>query len=64
MRWEGNPTAFAFRYPYIVAFDSSFIEIRHIDTVSVCVCVCKGELTRVVSRATLCKSYLVIISVV
>ncbi|KAI8342756.1 CNH domain-containing protein [Chlamydoabsidia padenii] len=32
MRWEGNPTAFAFRYPYLVAFDTSFIEIRHIDT--------------------------------
>ncbi|KAI8081492.1 CNH domain-containing protein [Halteromyces radiatus] len=32
MRWEGHPTAFAFRYPYIVAFDSSFVEIRHIDT--------------------------------
>lgn len=33
MYWEGNPTAFAFRFPYIVAFDSTFIEVRHIDTV-------------------------------
>lgn len=34
IHWEGQPTAFAFQYPYILAFDSSFIEIRHIDTVS------------------------------
>ncbi|KAF1804767.1 hypothetical protein FB192DRAFT_1273896 [Mucor lusitanicus] len=34
INWEGHPTAFAFRYPYIVAFDSSFIEIRHVNTVS------------------------------
>lgn len=33
INWEGHPTAFAFEYPYILAFDSSFIEIRHIDTV-------------------------------
>ncbi|KAI7900280.1 CNH domain-containing protein [Cokeromyces recurvatus] len=30
--WEGNPTAFAFRFPYVVAFNSNFIEIRHMDT--------------------------------
>lgn len=34
INWEGHPTAFAFRYPYILAFDSSFIEIRHVNTVS------------------------------
>jgi hypothetical protein len=34
IEWEGHPTAFAFRYPYLVAFDTSFIEIRNIDTVS------------------------------
>jgi hypothetical protein len=32
--WDGNPTAFAFRFPYVVAFNSNFIEIRHMDTVS------------------------------
>lgn len=34
IHWEGYPTAFAFQYPYILAFDSSFIEIRHINSVS------------------------------
>lgn len=32
--WEGSPTAFAFRFPYVVAFNSNFIEVRHMDTVS------------------------------
>ncbi|KAI7867202.1 CNH domain-containing protein [Spinellus fusiger] len=32
IHWEGNPTAFAFRFPYIVAFNSTFIEVRHVDT--------------------------------
>ncbi|KAI5795885.1 CNH domain-containing protein [Pyronema domesticum] len=30
--WEGQPMAFALSYPYILAFEPSFIEIRHIDT--------------------------------
>ncbi|KAI1964119.1 RHO1 GDP-GTP exchange protein 2 [Ophidiomyces ophidiicola] len=30
--WEGNPTSFALSYPYILAFESSFIEIRHLET--------------------------------
>ncbi|KAG0193889.1 RHO1 GDP-GTP exchange protein 2 [Apophysomyces sp. BC1034] len=30
--WEGSPTSFAFYFPYILAFDSTFIEIRHMDT--------------------------------
>ncbi|KAG8693116.1 RHO1 GDP-GTP exchange protein 2, partial [Ceratobasidium sp. 394] len=28
--WEGFPTAFALRYPYVMAFDSTFVEIRHV----------------------------------
>ncbi|KAI9468052.1 CNH domain-containing protein [Zychaea mexicana] len=32
--WEGNPVSFAFRFPYIIAFDPTFVEVRHIDTVS------------------------------
>jgi hypothetical protein len=32
--WEGHPTAFAFHYPYILAFDPCFIEVRHMNTVS------------------------------
>ncbi|KAG2229535.1 hypothetical protein INT48_006926, partial [Thamnidium elegans] len=39
IHWEGHPTSFAFHYPYILAFDSSFIEIRHINT---------GDLTQVI----------------
>ena len=35
--WEGEPQKFAIWYPYILAFDSNFIEIRKIDT---------GELVR------------------
>jgi hypothetical protein len=32
--WEGHPTAFAFHHPYILAFDPCFIEVRHMNTVS------------------------------
>ncbi|KAK4519709.1 uncharacterized protein ATC70_009949 [Mucor velutinosus] len=40
INWEGHPTAFAFCYPYIVAFDSSFIEIRHVNS---------GDLTQIIT---------------
>jgi hypothetical protein len=30
--WEGNPQAFAIFNPYILAFEPSFIEIRHMET--------------------------------
>ncbi|KAH7108260.1 CNH-domain-containing protein [Auriculariales sp. MPI-PUGE-AT-0066] len=30
--WEGEPTAFALRAPYIFAFSASFVEIRHLGT--------------------------------
>lgn len=33
IQWEGQPTAFALSVPYIVAFDPTFIEVRHMDTV-------------------------------
>ncbi|KAI8143965.1 hypothetical protein BJV82DRAFT_610038 [Fennellomyces sp. T-0311] len=32
IQWEGTPEAYAFSYPYIMAFDPSFIEIRNIFT--------------------------------
>ncbi|KAI7848142.1 CNH domain-containing protein [Circinella umbellata] len=32
IRWEGQPTSFALNFPYIAAFDSTFIEVRHMDT--------------------------------
>ncbi|KAJ1306998.1 hypothetical protein OPQ81_007978 [Rhizoctonia solani] len=29
--WEGSPTSFALHYPYVMAFDPTFIEIRHVE---------------------------------
>ncbi|KAK0729861.1 CNH domain-containing protein [Lasiosphaeris hirsuta] len=33
--WEGTPQAFALSYPWILAFEPNFIELRHIDNLSV-----------------------------
>ncbi|KAI8377728.1 CNH domain-containing protein [Radiomyces spectabilis] len=30
--WEGTPHSIAFYYPYVIAFDSRFIEVRHVET--------------------------------
>jgi len=30
--WEGTPNAFALSYPYILAFEPNFIEIRNVET--------------------------------
>ncbi|ORX55689.1 hypothetical protein DM01DRAFT_1285733 [Hesseltinella vesiculosa] len=38
--WEGTPQAIAFYYPYIIAFDNAFIEIRHVET---------GELIQIIA---------------
>jgi hypothetical protein len=35
MDWEGAPDSFALSYPYVLAFEPDFIEIRNIETVSV-----------------------------
>ncbi|KAI8642651.1 hypothetical protein BD408DRAFT_386991 [Parasitella parasitica] len=32
IEWEGTPDSFAFSYPYVMAFDSSFIEVRNVIT--------------------------------
>ena len=32
IHWEGNPTSFALHYPYVLAFEPSFIEVRHVGT--------------------------------
>lgn len=32
IQWEGTPQTFALNYPYILAFEPSFIEIRHVET--------------------------------
>ncbi|WVR07809.1 hypothetical protein IAU60_004852 [Kwoniella sp. DSM 27419] len=30
--WEGVPTAFALQYPYVIAFEPTFIEVHHVET--------------------------------
>ncbi|KAG0169322.1 RHO1 GDP-GTP exchange protein 2, partial [Apophysomyces sp. BC1021] len=32
IEWEGTPQAVAFSYPFVIAFDARFIEIRHVET--------------------------------
>lgn len=32
INWEGNPNAFAMHYPYVLAFEPTFIEVRHVET--------------------------------
>lgn len=32
IEWEGRPESFAVAYPYVMAFENTFIEIRHIET--------------------------------
>ncbi|KAK4046377.1 RHO1 GDP-GTP exchange protein 2 [Microbotryomycetes sp. JL201] len=32
IQWEGFPTNFAMHYPYVLAFEPTFIEVRHVET--------------------------------
>ncbi|KAH7927342.1 CNH-domain-containing protein [Leucogyrophana mollusca] len=32
VHWEGSPTGFALRYPFVLAFEPMFVEIRHVET--------------------------------
>ncbi|KAI9303732.1 CNH domain-containing protein [Cunninghamella echinulata] len=32
LEWEGTPTSFALSYPYVIAFEPGFIEIRNLNT--------------------------------
>ncbi|KAF9974865.1 RHO1 GDP-GTP exchange protein 2 [Actinomortierella ambigua] len=32
IEWEGRPESFAIAYPYVLAFEDSLIEIRHVET--------------------------------
>jgi len=32
VHWEGTPTGFALHEPYVLAFEPSFVEVRHIET--------------------------------
>ncbi|KAF7982585.1 hypothetical protein HWV62_27595 [Athelia sp. TMB] len=44
VQWEGQPTGFAFHYPYVLAFDPSFVEVRHVLT---------GHLSQVIQGSNL-----------
>ncbi|KAH9930289.1 CNH domain-containing protein [Fomitopsis serialis] len=32
VHWKGCPTGFALHYPYVLAFEPTFVEIRHVET--------------------------------
>ncbi|BGP36297.1 RHO1 GDP-GTP exchange protein 2 [Rhodotorula kratochvilovae] len=32
IQWEGFPTSFALHYPYVLAFEPTFIEVRHVES--------------------------------
>ena len=32
IQWEGFPTHFALHYPYVLAFEPTFVEVRHVDS--------------------------------
>ncbi|KAF7721428.1 RHO1 GDP-GTP exchange protein 2 [Apophysomyces ossiformis] len=32
IEWEGTPQAVGFSYPFVIAFDANFIEVRHVET--------------------------------
>ncbi|ORX96778.1 CNH-domain-containing protein [Basidiobolus meristosporus CBS 931.73] len=44
INWEGTPSAFALQFPYVVAFDQAFLEIRDIET---------GELVQIITAKNL-----------
>ncbi|KAG5647488.1 hypothetical protein DXG03_009424 [Asterophora parasitica] len=44
VHWEGNPTGFALHEPYVLAFEPSFVEIRHIET---------GQMSQVIQGSNL-----------
>lgn len=52
IHWEGsNPHGFALSYPYVIAFESNFVEIRHMETAEL-VRVIRGENIRFLHENT------------
>ena len=49
--WEGQPQSFALSYPYILAFEPSFIEIRHVET-SACIHILTAKNIRMLHSST------------
>ncbi|KAK9466971.1 CNH domain-containing protein [Lipomyces arxii] len=51
IHWEGLPQSFALSYPYIMAFEPSFIEIRHVESGAL-VHIITGENVRFLHEST------------
>lgn len=51
IHWEGEPEKFAIWYPYILAFDSNFIEIRKVETGELVRCIV-GEKIRLLQTSS------------
>jgi hypothetical protein len=49
--WEGSPQSFALSYPFILAFEPSFIEIRHVET-GMCVHILTAKNIRMLHSST------------
>jgi len=32
IQWEGHPSSFALHYPFVLAFEPTFVEVRHVDS--------------------------------
>ncbi|KAJ2679760.1 RHO1 GDP-GTP exchange protein 2 [Coemansia spiralis] len=45
IHWVGMPTSFKFEYPYILAFDSQFIEVHHVETAAMVQVMITGNCT-------------------
>ncbi|KAJ2589385.1 RHO1 GDP-GTP exchange protein 2 [Coemansia sp. RSA 1722] len=45
IHWVGTPTSFKFEYPYILAFDSQFIEVYHVETATIVQVIITGNCT-------------------
>ncbi|KAJ1837028.1 RHO1 GDP-GTP exchange protein 2, partial [Coemansia sp. RSA 2703] len=43
--WVGTPTSFKFEYPYVLAFDSQFIEVYHVETAAIVQVIITGNCT-------------------
>lgn len=51
IHWEGSPQSFALSYPFILAFEPSFIEIRHLET-GMCVHILTAKNIRMLHSST------------
>lgn len=52
IHWEGLPQNFSISYPYLIAFEPNFVEIRHIDTAELVRVIRPGENIRFLHENT------------